>query len=46
MRPLPASLSYCIGWELYAGDDFWFVVWNGKTFHFRYAGDATGKKLP
>lgn len=30
----------------YASDDFWFVVWNGKTFDFRYAGDATGKKLP
>jgi hypothetical protein len=23
----------------HAGDDFWFVVWNGKTFDFRYAGD-------
>lgn len=32
--------------DFYAGDDFWFVVWNGKTFDFRYDGDATGKKLP
>lgn len=23
----------------YAGDDFWFVIWNGKSFDFRYAGE-------
>jgi hypothetical protein len=28
--------------NFYAGDDFWFVIWNGKTFDFRYAGDEMG----
>jgi hypothetical protein len=30
--------------SFYAGDEFWFLVWNGKTFDFRYAGGEMGRR--